>query len=414
MRRMPMAVVVLTALLIAASLSVTAGAVKLVIWDYVPWRVNFYQGYAEEYMKLNPDVEIEVQLVPMSEYVSKIVVGAVTGTAPAAFAGHPDYYSSFVNAIEPFPHDLFPPEQLSQELLGYEGLLQDGKAYYYPLGVQGPMLFINLDHWEQAGVGDPPRTWEEAVNIGRRTTRVNAGVTEVAGFYFQDDMVNDVFIDLIYQQGGTMYRNGGAEVAFDSREGLDAISMLHDWYKTGVSGVGGESMSFESGRHVMRYGFAWRQQQISQAPDLRWTVSAVPTLSGEHHPGMSRMAYYFGLAVPSGNPPEVVRAAFEFIHWAYSDDTRLLELNSVSGTLPARMSVWGEPEIVENPVVYQLTQTLPLGVNPGEYPQWIKDSMAQVRSAIVSGSSDPVVTLQEVARQINVRLAVEPIAWVAE
>lgn len=231
--------VLLVAMLALAFLSLPAGAVKLVIWDYVAWRVDYYQQYADEYMRLHPDVEIEVQLIPQSEYVNKIVIGTVTGTAPTAFAAHPAWVSSFAGLLEPFPHDLFPPGEMSWELLGYSELLQDGYAYYYPLGVQGPVLWINQDIWEQAGIAEPPRTWDEAVDIGRRTSRVVDGVTQIAGFYFTDDMMINVFVDLNYQLGGMMYRDGGRRVAFDEPPARDAVSMLADWYGMGVSGTGG-------------------------------------------------------------------------------------------------------------------------------------------------------------------------------
>lgn len=386
---------------------------ELLIWDYVPWRVEYYQQYADEYMKLNPDVKVEVQYVLQAEYVDKIKVAMVTGTAPAMFAGHPTWIGDFNGLLAPFPHDLFPPEELSQELLGYSQLLQDGYAYYYPLGMQGSLLFINEDHWNNAGIGAPPKTWREAVDIGRRATRVVDGVTTVAGFYFNsgNEMMHDLFIDLNYQYGGTMYRNGGTEVAFDENPALDAVNLIYDMYQTGVSGFG-EPLTFPAGQHTMLYSMAWRQQQL--ITDVRWTVAQLPTLTGEVHPGMMRLDYYFGLAVPENNSPEIKQAAFEFIDWVYSDEGHLMDLNSRSGTLPARMSLWSNPEIVENPVLYTLTQTLPFATPPGEYPQWIKNALNPVRNAIVSGGADPGVLLRDVTRQINARLEEEPIVWVAE
>lgn len=406
----------LLVLVVAVAFSAGAGAQKLVIWDYVPWRVTYYQQYADQYMKEHPGVEIEVQLVNMGEYISKIIVSAVTGTPPAAFAAHPVWITSLTGMIEPFPHDLFPPEELAATHLGYEQLiLEDGNAYYFPLGMQGPMLFINLDHWEQAGLGDPPATWEEAVNIGRRTTRVAEGVTQLAGFYFYDDMMGELFLDLIYQLGGNVYRFDGRyyQVTFDEPIALQAVDMLNNWYATGVSGMG-ENLTFHQGHHVMRYGLAWRRQQLMTVPDLRWTVAPLPTSTGEFFHGMSKMDYYLGLAVPIGNTPEVARAAFEFIHWMYSDDERMMELNSQSGTLPSRMSLWSHPEILDNPVLRQLTQTLPYARTPGDYPQWIKDTLQAVRNAIATGSANPTTTLFDLTRQINARLVEEPVSWVAE
>lgn len=402
---------VLSALMLG---SVSASAVELLIWDYVDWRVEHYQRVADEYMQLNPDVEIKVQLIGFGEFVDKIKVGIIAGAPPAMFAGHPTWFGDFAGLLEPFPHDLFPPDKLSDELLGYRQLLQDGYAYYYPLGMQGPVLWINEDHWDNAGIGDPPTTWEEAVDIGRRMTRVHDGITSVAGFYFADgDMTNDLFIDLNYQFGGKIYRAGGTEVTFDEPAAQAAINLIHDMFLTGVSGLG-ESLSFQAGQHGMRYGFAWRQQQIAPMTDLRWRVEPIPTLTGSLHEGMSRMDYYLGIAVPMGNDPEVVREAFKFLQWAYEDDELLMALNSASGTLPARYSLWNHPEVQENPVLRLLTQTLPYATTPGEYPQWIKNSLSPVRTAIINGVGDPVVLLQDITRQINARLRVEPVTWVAE
>lgn len=411
MRKIKLVMLTMMALLLIV-IPTIASAQKLVIWDYVPWRIEYYQKYADEYMKLRPDVEIEVQLIAQAEYVNKIVVGVITGTAPTMFSGHPSWVAEFNGMLEPFPHDLFPPDQLSQELLGYSQLLQDGNAYYYPLGMQGPMLFINVDHWEQAGIGAAPTTWKEAMDIGRRTTKASGGVTEVAGFFFQDDMMNDVFIDLNYQFGGKVYK-GPTQVAFDEAPALDAVNLLYDMYQTGMSGFG-ETLSFQAGQHVMRYGFAWRRQQIAPVQELRWTVADLPTLTGEPHPGMSRMDYYFGMAVPQGHNPKLVREAFEFLHWAYANEERMMDLNSVSGTLPSQMSLWGLPEIVENPVLHQLTKTLPYAVVPGEYPQWIKNQLTAVRNAVMSGATDPTIVIRDVTRQINARLSEEPITWIAE
>lgn len=400
----------------AFALAVPVFGVDLVIWDYVPWRVEYYQQFAEEYMRLHPDVNIEVQLVAQAEYVSKIQVGMVTGTAPSAFAHHPQWISSFAGQLAPFPHDLFPPDELVQEVLGYAPLLQDGVAYVYPLGLQGAVLFINQDLWNNAGLGAPPRTWQEAADIGRRATRRVDGVTEVAGFFFNhgNEMMQDLFLDLNYQHGGKLYRNNGTEVALDEQPAVDAVNLINDMFQSGISGFAGESLTFQTNRQVMLYSYAWRLQQLAQFTDLRWTAAPIPTLTGDFHQNMARMQYYFGLSVPRSNPEEEVRAAFEFIAWAYADDDRLMDLNSRSGTLPTKMSLWTYPEIVENPVLFTLTQTLPLSTVPGETPQWLLDALIQVRDAIWYSTGDPGIILRDVARQINARLKEEPLSWVAE
>src|SRR5690606_7288873 len=139
----------------------------------------------------------------------------------------------------------------------------------------------------------------------------------------------------------------------------------------------------------MMYSYAWRLQQLALYPDLRWSVAPLPTLTGDFHQNMARMQYYFGLAVPASNPPEEVRAAFEFIAWAYGDDNRLMDLNSRSGTLPTLMILCSFPEIVDHRVLFTLTQTLLCSSVPGQTPDWIFASLALVRDAIVHQTGAP-------------------------
>lgn len=270
MKDLKRGIIALTFILACSSFAL---AMDIVVWDYVTWRVDLYRQYAEEYMKENPDINIEVHFVPDGEYVTKIKVGIATGTAPTMFSGHPHWVSDFDGVLAPFPHDLFPPEQLSEQLLGYNQLLQDGQAYYYPLGMQGALLFINEDHWDNAGIGAPPRTWKEALDIGRRTTRRIGNITELAGFYFNhgNEMMHDLFIDLSYQHGGTVFVAGGTKVGFDQPEALEAVNLINDMYQSGVSGFG-ETLTFYGGTQVMLYSYAWRQQQITPYPDRKSVV----------------------------------------------------------------------------------------------------------------------------------------------
>lgn len=400
---------------VVLSTTTALAATKITIWDYVDWRINFYRSYAEEYRKLNPNVEFDLQVVPLNEYVDKIKVGIAAGIPPTMFSFHPTFVSSFKGLLQPFPEDLFPPAKLSRELLGFSGVLQDGKMYHYPLGVQGGLLFINQDLWDAAGLADPPKTWEEAKQIGLRATRRSGNTTEIAGFFFNDEeMMNDMFIDLNYQYGGNIWLDKGKRVGFSEPSAINALKLIVDLYDSGVSGWAGEPVNFLDGKSVMRYGWAWRQQQLALRPELRWTVAPIPTLTGKLTPGSQRMDFYLGMAVPVGVNSQVAREAFKFLQWAYEDNKRLMELNSRSGTLAARRTLWGDRDIVQNPVLYTLTQTLPYATFPGEYPGWIKTELQKVATATRQRSADPVVVLQEVTRQINVRLQTEPPAWVAE
>lgn len=408
MRRRVLVLLLLALLLLPVGV---ARAADVLIWDYVPWRVDFYQAYATEYMKLHPGVNINVEVIPLDGYVDKIKIGIAVGTPPTMFSFHPTFITDFVGTLRPFPHDLFPHHELSESLLGFDSLVDQGEFYYYPLGMQGGMLYVNTESWAAAGLGERPHTWDEAFAMGRRATRSVDGQTQVAGLYF-DSNIPDLFIDLLYQHGGSFYKEGGLEVDFADPAGIAAISFVNELYRSGVSGAAGEALAFQNGQMAMRYIWAWYGQQLMQFENLDWTVFPLPTLSGEIAPNMMRMDYYFGMAAPVGGDDQAAREAFEFIHWVYSDDTRMMDLNSISWTLPARRSLWGLPEISENPVLRTLTQTLPFAAYPGEVPRWLLTELNAMVADVRSGAKDPVITLQEIVPTINARLKVEPPALV--
>src|SRR5690606_40689440 len=62
-------------------------------------------------------------------------------------------------------------------------------------------------------------------------TRSVDGQTQVAGLYF-DSNIPDLFIDLLYQHGGSFYKEGGLEVDFADPAGIAAISFVNELYRS--------------------------------------------------------------------------------------------------------------------------------------------------------------------------------------
>ena len=149
----------------AFALAVPVFGVDLVIWDYVRGVLD-YQQFAEEYMRLHPDVNIEVTWA-QAEYVSKIQVGMVTGTAPSAFAHHPqDSAAGCWRAPTTCSRPMSWCRRCSATTLARR------RSIRVPAGLQGAVLFINQDLWDNAGLGAPPLMARSCGHAGatRRST----------------------------------------------------------------------------------------------------------------------------------------------------------------------------------------------------------------------------------------------------
>lgn len=108
----------------------------------------------------------------------------------------------FIAAAEDFDYeDIFPAFRST--------VTQDGKVYSLPPTKSFPVLYYNIDAFEEAGLPGPPKTWEELREYGRKLTRDEDGDGDVDrwGWAF----VNDPWIleCMILQRGGAFLDDEG-------------------------------------------------------------------------------------------------------------------------------------------------------------------------------------------------------------
>ncbi|RVP44871.1 extracellular solute-binding protein [Sinorhizobium medicae] len=125
-----------------------------------------------------------------------------------------------------------------------------GETYALGFGVAVPTVFYNLDLVVQAG-GDPknpPATFDEIIEIGRRITDLQEGNV---GVVYQSN-ANDFFWQAImFSQGASMMNADETKIDFDSPEGLKALNIIR---KIGGSGQAAHQMSQDQARAAFAAG----------------------------------------------------------------------------------------------------------------------------------------------------------------
>jgi len=94
------AMILAVVLLVGLSCSVAAQKkVTIVHWQHhSPARFEVVQTFAEEFMKQNPNVTIEIESVPESDYFQKLLPALAAGSGPDTFqipAGQVPAYAAF-------------------------------------------------------------------------------------------------------------------------------------------------------------------------------------------------------------------------------------------------------------------------------------------------------------------------------
>ena len=142
---------------------------------------QYIYQYADEFMKENPDVKVEIQAIASGDIYTKL----------AAMATSPDDLPTlFFTSADQVPtlYDLGITEDMTKWLDkdSIDGLAKgvvdaamiDGQMTYYPVAVQPTAVIYRTDRFEEAGL-KVPATWAEFVDCAKALTKDTDGDGEV-------------------------------------------------------------------------------------------------------------------------------------------------------------------------------------------------------------------------------------------
>ncbi|MFE4830531.1 ABC transporter substrate-binding protein [Streptomyces sp. NPDC056672] len=131
----------------------------------------------------------------------------------------------------------------------YDTAKVDGKAYGIPMrGTQPVLLFHNREVLADAGVAQPPQTWDELLDAVRKLKA--ADVTPIAlggGDRWPTLMWFEYLYDRIAGPGLLQKALSGDKAVWESADSRKALSMLKELVDTGAFGTNYDSVKFTDG-----------------------------------------------------------------------------------------------------------------------------------------------------------------------
>ena len=165
-------------LLIVLSI-VAFSKVKIQFWHAMGgWRIELLKGMAEDFMKLHPDIEVEVQYTgSYRETLNKLIAAVKAGTSPHVVQIYDIGTQVLIDGDIAVPmQDLidkdptFDIAKFMPQVLNYYRV--NGKLYSMPFNSSNPILYYNKTLFKKAGLdpNKPPRTFEELIEYCRKLT----------------------------------------------------------------------------------------------------------------------------------------------------------------------------------------------------------------------------------------------------
>lgn len=215
--------------------SIEQKTIRFTTWGS-PASNKVYRDVIEEFEKRNPDIRVELMMLPWTHYHRKILTMTAAGSKLDFMRLANSYFPQFVekNALLPLDSyverdkgeldlDDFFPEAL-------RGSKANGQLYGLPLDIAGWAIYHNRDIFDAAGLPYPDEswTWETFLDVARRLTGDldGDGVIDQYGAYVKVKMG---VIELLAGQSGAMILNeDNSKCLFNTSEGRAVIQLLYD------------------------------------------------------------------------------------------------------------------------------------------------------------------------------------------
>ena len=349
--------------------------ITLQYWEWALDRSEYEAEWAAAYMDLYPNVTIEVSNQSWDDYWTKLTVNIPAGQGPALWHMHTSKLTEFCDGglMDPMPSAVADQDFLNSHWVAFSEGAMDcptgvvGSRHFLPMGTMMPLLYINKKLWVEAGLtdNDVPKSWEDLRNVAKALTKTDsAGRVIQAGLQasWQEWLQNS-----IYQQGRYLFTEDGKRVQMNNDEYVRAVQLIKDLQTVDkvVDPEFPETIeAFTSEQAGMIMSFSWVTSLLRRNnPDLEWIPALLPTPDGELPPAYGNLRFAVEAVVNSYATPEVKAVAWDFWHFLYSADKRLIEDVSLrNGFIPPYDKLIDEPLAQNDPVVAVLGQGVEFGV----------------------------------------------------
>lgn len=349
MKKLATLLLVLTAVAVGFSVKITMTS------GGVGKELEVLREQLKMFKQLYPDIEVEV--IPMPDSATERHDLYVTYFA----AGEKDPDVLMLDVIwsaefAPFLEDLtddYDYFELKEFLPGtIMSVTVNGRIVAIPWFTDAGLLYYRKDLLEKYGYKNPPRTWDELVEMAKKISQAEG----IIGFVWQgaryEGLVCD-FLEYLWSFGGEVIDEKG-KVVIDSSQAVQALQFMVDLiYKHKITPEGVVTYMEEDARRVFQKGeavfmrnwpYAWALLNSDDSP-VKGKVGVAPLPLGPGGRGAATLGGW-NLGINKFSSKEEKEAAKKLIKFLTSYEQQLYKAIH-SGQNPTRKAVYNDPKLKE-------------------------------------------------------------------
>jgi multiple sugar transport system substrate-binding protein len=393
-----------------------SGPITLTMWHgYTDVEADWFNAAIDQWNSENPDIQIDPLFVNNDKALQKLTVALQGGEAPDITY----QYGSSLPQVAAAPGLMDLTGWTQQPDVNWEDFIPgareaatfQGKVLGIPALIDNLAIVYNKTLFDEAGLEYPNAhwTWDDLRAAAKALTDPSK---KQFGFSYPMDASEDSvwhYDPLLWQNGGSILNEDETQAAFNSPEGVEALSVFTgmavqdksvflDLQNSPYTGL------FNSGKIGMLETGPW---DLASFPDVDYGVEILPGFNGDHQTiaGPDMWTVF-------DNGGGRAQAALEFLQWLTAPQ-QIKQEDIATGHLPIRLSVAQDPDFID-----QFAKTIP-GVDVfaanlanveqarpvlAAYPQ-ISEAMGNAIVSAMLGDQDPQAALDQAAAQTNDALA---------
>jgi len=297
--------------------------------------LTYWNNAIASYEALNPNVDVQLEAVPGSDYGSKLLAELASGTAPDIFQtgdGDVAKWAALGAATDLDPY-LTGPNGIDSSTL-FPAVADFGKVggttYAMTKDYSPLVIYYNKDLFQKAGVAEPTTAWTEAdLLAAAQKLTIDANGNNATSASFDPTTIKQWGINLpvtwdrgiepiVYANGGSMMAADGSK--FDGAINSDATVAALQWYadlylkyhvaptNSDIQSFAGTDM-FQSGLVAMFWNGVWPLNGYKAVSGLNFGMMSLPSGSA----GNANVLCWSGFFLYSGSQNK--DAAWDFLKY---------------------------------------------------------------------------------------------------
>ncbi len=316
-----------------------------------------------KYEAENPGVTVTWQNIPYSGYREKLLTAAAGESLPDIFIDGYNMVGTYYSAgiIEDLTDkaenwSLWNEIDSSLTDLTY----YEGDCYGLPFRTKVYPVIINTKIFKECGLDpeNPPTTWSEAIEAGKKMLKVENGVVTrmgASGFRNASSVVRA--FDLFVQQDGGNFLNEDGTPGFNDEHGLNAMKFLDDLYRVqlpeGAIALDESAVdAFVAGKAGMAVAGSYDAVQTALQTgnqEMREFTKVIPPFKSDNASG-KQVSFFDGDMMYVSSASDNKDEAWDFITYFYQPDV-FMQYVVANNVIPIYASQLDSQYMEEHPLL---------------------------------------------------------------